>query len=145
VEVKDVPELAEGTSLIWKTCLENLWSMEEFIDRGSYLRPLNLEDFLIMMRWGIKKGNLQGIFIKIQFAFLGKPSGKCYFSIQEEKVHMGLGEIEDPHLKILSPYTLWLDVLEGKEGLDVLMSERKLKIEGNPSTLSTLKSLMRHS
>lgn len=140
---ENIPELVEGTHLIWKTCMENKWSMAEFIDKGSYLCPRNIYDFLDMLKWATDVNLINDINLSIQFIFLGAIKGKCFISIKNGNIESGVGVTNDSKLIITVPYGLWLDILHGKKDFNNLLEQRKIKLDGDISELALLQSIMR--
>ena len=101
-------------------------------------RPDTIENFMLIMPYGLNSQAFCDKEVILQFKFSGEICGSCYFKVRDGTAEATIGSSSNPDLTIESPFDVWMDIITGKaEGQQMLM-EQKYKIEGDPSLMLQL-------
>jgi multimeric flavodoxin WrbA len=123
---------------IWKTCIAQGVTLEEFREKGMVPAPDSLDSFLLLFPMGINAGAVGDRKVVLQFKFSGEVDGSCYFTIQKGTVEAKSGTSTGPDLTIEAPFNVWVDIMTGKADGRKLLLERKYKASGDISLMMQL-------
>jgi hypothetical protein len=123
---------------IWKTCVAQGVTLEEFREKGMVPAPDSLDSFLLLFPMGINAGAVGGRKVVLQFKFSGEVDGSCYFTIQKGTVGAKSGMSTGPDLTIEAPFNVWVDIMTGKADGRKLLMEQKYKATGDISLMMQL-------
>jgi len=128
-------KVASLGNLAWQTCIDEGVTMGEFQKRGMIPRPNSIETFLAIMQVGFNPEKAGKAKVSMQYNFSGQVEGSCYFSIEDGKISVGMGQIPDPDLVVETPFEVWMDILTRKaDGAQMLM-EGKYTVSGQTDLL----------
>jgi multimeric flavodoxin WrbA len=123
---------------IWKTCIAEGVTMEEFRKKEMVPRPDSLDSFLLLFPMGINAGVACDRKVVLQFKFSGEVKCCCHFTIEKGTVEANSGTSAGPDLTIEAPFNVWADIMTGKvDGWQMLM-EQKYKVSGDISLMTQL-------
>ncbi|MBN2284604.1 MAG: NAD(P)H-dependent oxidoreductase [Deltaproteobacteria bacterium] len=128
-------------NLMWKTCITEGITPQEFTERGMLPRPDSLETFLTIMAMGFKPEAAEGMQAAMQFVFSGDVSGTCHITIMDRSIKTGVGALDRPDITITSPFPVWMDIIAGKlDGTQAFM-DKQYTVEGDASILMKMNDL----
>ena len=134
----DPESIAIIGNLIWKACIAEKVTLQEFFEKGVMPRPDSLEAFMAILTRGINSeaaGEKQRI---VQFKFSGEVEASCYFTIEKKMIKATVGISDTYDIGIETPFGLWMDIMTGKvEGQDMFM-QGKYHVEGDPALMLQL-------
>jgi multimeric flavodoxin WrbA len=125
-------------NLLWKTCIAEGVTLKEFTDRKMVPRPDSIENFMMIMPYGLNSQAFCDREVILQFKFSGEICGSCYFKLRDGTVEASIGNSSNPDLTIDSPFDVWIDIITGKTEGQQMFMEQKYKIEGDPSLMLQL-------
>lgn len=122
-------------NLVWKNCIAEGVTLEEFMKKGLVPRPDSLETFMLVMAIAFNREAAGDIQATIQFNFSEAVDGSCYFTIGNGTIDPRSGQADKPSLTIDTPFDLWMDIVTGKaDGQSLFMAE-KYKVNGDMELL----------
>jgi multimeric flavodoxin WrbA len=139
----DVTFLHKMGNLMWKTCIAEGLTPKEFAEKGLAPRPDSIETFMAIMPMGFNTGAAGGVRAVIQFDFSGDVEGSCHFKIEDNKIAAYPGAAEQPDLTIKTPFSIWMDIMEGKTDGQKMFMEQKYRVLGDVSILMKMNQLFR--
>jgi NAD(P)H-dependent FMN reductase len=139
----DVTFLHKMGNLMWKTCIAEGLTPREFVEKGLAPRPDSIETFLAIMPMGFNPHAAGGVRAVIQFDFSGDVEGSCHFKIEDNKIAAFPGNADKPDLTIKTPFSLWMDIMNGKADGQKMFMEQKYKVLGDISLLMKMNQLFR--
>jgi putative sterol carrier protein len=122
-------------NLMWKSCIAEGLTVQEFAARGLPPRPDSLESFMMLMSMGFnpkKAGDTRAL---IQFEFSGEVEGVCHFKIADGVIQALDGGAAQPSLVVRSPFGVWMDILTGKGDGQKLFLSKAYTVEGDLALL----------
>jgi hypothetical protein len=130
-------------NLIWKTCIAEGLTPKEFAEKGLAPRPDSIETFMAIMPMGFNPHAAGGFKAVIQFDFSDDVEGSCHFKIEDNKIAAFPGSADKPDLTIKTPFSLWMDIMNGKADGQKMFMEQKYKVAGDISLLMKMNQLFR--
>jgi putative sterol carrier protein len=130
-------------NLMWKTCIAEGLTPKEFAEKGLAPRPDSMETFMAIMPMGFNPHAADGVRAVIQFDFSGDVEGSCHFKIEDNKIAALPGAADKPDLTIKTPFSLWMDIMNGKADGQKMFMEQKYKVAGGISLLMKMNQLFR--
>jgi putative sterol carrier protein len=128
---------------MWKTCIAEGLTPREFAERGRAPRPDSIETFMAIMPMGFNPGAADAVRAVIQFDFSGDAEGSCHFKIEDKKIAAFPGAADKPDLTIMTPFSIWMDIMDGKADGQKMFMEQKYRILGDISILMKMNQLFR--
>ncbi len=126
------PELiGQLANLMWKTCIDEGITPQEFWERRLIPRPDSIETFLSIMRHGFNPGGAAGADAVIQFDFTGENPGACQIKVKDGTIETVLSAKYEPGIVVESPFEVWMDVITGKLDPQKAFVEQKCKATGD--------------
>jgi hypothetical protein len=129
---------ADFGNAMFRTCIDEGVTLEEFFSKGMVPRPDSLRSFLIIFPMGINAAAVADRRVVLQFSFSGKVEGACYFVIEKGVVQAQEGVGDNPDLTIVSPFDVWIDIMTRKADGRQMLMERKYRAEGDISLMTQL-------
>lgn len=112
-------------NLMWKTCIAEGITPKDFGEKGLVPRPDSIETFMIMLAMGFNPQGAGDTRSTIQFDFSGDLEGVCQFRIADGKITPSAGRTDHADLTIMTPFSLWMDIMSGKlDGQQAFMDQR---------------------
>jgi multimeric flavodoxin WrbA len=141
VIIEDKEAFAKVGNLMWKTCIAEGVTPEEFREKGLTPRPDSIETFLLIMPMGFRPEGAGDTKATMQFHFSGEAQGSCYFRIENGGIKAEMGEANNPDLTIETPFEVWMDIMTGKANGQQMFMEGKYKVTGDLSLLLQMNKL----
>ncbi|MDD5711365.1 MAG: NAD(P)H-dependent oxidoreductase [Smithellaceae bacterium] len=130
---------SELANLMWKTCISEGVTPEEFRKKGIIPRPDTLENFMLLMEMAFNPQRAGDLAATIQFEFTDEEKPKeCYFKIDRGTVKAAKGRARKADLTINTPFELWMDVMSKKADGQQLFWDQQYTTEGDVSLLINL-------
>ncbi len=139
----DTAFLHEMGNLMWKTCIAEGLTPREFAEEGLAPRPYSIETFMAIMPMGVNPRAAGGIKAVIQFDFSGDIEGSCHFKIEDNKIAAFPRAADKSDLTIKTPFSLWMDIMNGKADGQKMFMEQKFKVLGDISILMRMNQIFR--
>ena len=95
------------------------------------------------MPMGFNPQAADGVKAVIQFDFSGEVEGSCHFKIEDNKIAALPVAADKPDLTIKTPFSLWMDIMNGKADGQKMFMEQKYKVLGDISLLMKMNQLFR--
>ncbi|MBN1614620.1 MAG: NAD(P)H-dependent oxidoreductase [Deltaproteobacteria bacterium] len=133
--LSDFEKTASVGNLMWRTCINEGFTLGEAQKRGLIPRPDSIETFLEVMRFGFHAKKAGDARVAMQFRFTGQVQGECYLAIEDGTLETGLGKIGSPDLTIESPFEVWMDILTRKADGQQAFLDKKYSVSGDISIL----------
>ena len=133
--VSDFKTMAAVGNIFWQTCIDEGVTPKEFYTLGMMPRPNSLESFLAVMTQGFNPKKSNGVKGCYQFVFSGDHEGPCYFTIENNEIHPGLGLASAPDITITAPFELWMDIVTKKADGPKLFMDQKYQVKGDMTLL----------
>jgi hypothetical protein len=118
-------------NLFWRTCIAEGVNPREFDARRMVPRPATLEDFLLLMPYGLNAHCAPPQGAVLQFTFTGAVPESCHFLVSQGQVTAHPGPADHPDVTIETPFALWLDVITGKADGQQLYFAQGYRVEGD--------------
>jgi multimeric flavodoxin WrbA len=115
----------------WKTCIVEAVTPKEFQDKNMAPRPDSIEEFMLLLPFGLNSETAGKRPIILQFNFTGEVTASCYFIIEKDKVSAKKGAKENPDITIRTPFEIWVDIMTGKIDGQQMFLEQKYKVDGD--------------
>lgn len=128
-------------NLMWKTCIADGITPREFNEKGLVPRPDSIETFMLIMSMGFNPRGAGDTKAVIQFDFSGDVEGSCHFRIEAGRIEALPGVDQNPDLVIMTPFSIWLDIMAGRLDGQQAFMEQKYRVSGEISILMQLKQL----
>jgi multimeric flavodoxin WrbA len=129
---------AEFGNTMFRTCIDEGVTLEEFFAKNMVPRSDSLRSFLIIFPMGINVTAIADRRVVLQFTFSGQVEGSCYFVIEKGTVQAQEGVGDNPDVTIVSPFEVWIDIMTGKADGRQMLMERKYRAEGDISLMTRL-------
>lgn len=127
----DVESFARMGNMFWRTCIDEEVTPKQFDERNMVPRPRTLDDFMMILTYGLNAGMVTGRKVLLQFKFSGAVNDACYFAVADGRVDPVAGTCDNPDLIIETPFDLWMDIMTRKaDGAQMLM-ENKYRVQGD--------------
>jgi hypothetical protein len=128
-------------NLMWKTCIAEGVTPEEFMEKRLIPRPDSLETFMTVLPIGFNRDAARNLEAVLEFRFSGDTEGVCHFRIAKGNITAVEGPAPKADLTIESPFGVWMDVTTKKlDGRQALM-EGKYKVTGDITLLLKMNAL----
>jgi len=127
----DFESFARIGNLMWKTCIEEGLTPQEFWDQGIIPRPDSIETFLSIMKYGFNSEGAAEADAVLQFDFSGKQSGTCQIKVKGGTVDAALEAQWESSIVVETPFEVWMDIITGKLDPQQAFMEQKCKAEGD--------------
>ena len=134
----DAPLFAKMTNLVFKTCITEGVTIEEFRERKMVPRPDSLDSFLLLFSRGLNAKAVGNEKVVLQFKFTGEVDEPCYFTIEKGSVGAKRGISDRPDLTIDTPFNVWMDIMTRKADGRQMFMEQKYKVHGDLSLMMRL-------
>ena len=134
----DFSTFAMVGNIVWKTCIAEGVTLQEFMKKKMVPRPDSIETFMLLMTYGLNSQGVDERQVILQFKFSGEVSGSSYFTIQKGNVEATSGISGNPDLTIESPFEVWMDIMTGKADGQQMLMEQKYKVNGDLSLMISL-------
>lgn len=133
------PELiGQLANLMWKTCVDEGITPQEFWERRVIPRPDSIETFLSIMEYGFNPAGASGSDAVLQFDFTGENPGTCQIKVKDGTVETTAGSPDEPAIVIETPFEVWMDILTGKLDPQKAFMEQKCRVTGDHEVLLKL-------
>jgi multimeric flavodoxin WrbA/putative sterol carrier protein len=141
VIVEDHKSFLEIGNLIWKTCIAECITPEEFREKGLVPRPDSIGTFMLIMPMGFNPEAARDTTATMQFDFSGEVQGSCHIVIDNGDIKAVEGTAENPNLTIETPFDVWMDIMTGKADGQQMFMEQNYKVNGDLSLLIRMNQL----
>jgi hypothetical protein len=129
--VKDPESLFIIGDVIWKTCIDENLTLQEFFEKGMKPRPDSLEAFMAISVYGFNTDAAGKEKVILQFRFSGEVEAACYFTIEKGSIKSTVGSIDTYDIAIETPFEVWMDILTGKADGREMFMEQKYRVDGD--------------
>ena len=129
--VIDFYTLSQVGNSFWKTCIAEGVTPKEFGEKNMVPRPDSLENFMIILPFGLNAEAVGTRKVILQFNFLDDVTGSCWFMIQKDKISAEEGRKDKPDITIETPFELWMDIMTGKTDGQQMFMDQKYKVDGD--------------
>ncbi len=129
---------AEMGNLFWKTCIAEKVTPKEFQEKNMVPRPDSLENFMLLLPFGLNSKAAGDRKVILQFNFSGEVEDSCYFVIEKSNIDAKKGIRENPDLTIETPFNVWMDIMTRKADGQRMFMEQKYKVNGDISLMIRL-------
>jgi putative sterol carrier protein len=128
-------------NLMWKTCIAEGITPEEFMEKRLIPRPDSLETFMTVLPFGFNGDAARDLDAVLEFRFSGETEGSCHFRITRGIIAAVEGPAQNPDLTIESPFEVWMDVMTKKQDGRQAFMEGKYKVSGDFTLLLRMNQL----
>jgi putative sterol carrier protein len=126
------PELiGQLANIMWRTCIEEGLTPQEFWDKGIMPRPDSIETFLSIMKYGFNSDGAAEADAVLQFDFSGEHPGSCQIKVEGGTIDTASGAQYEPSIVIETPFEVWMDIITGKLDPQQAFMEQKCKATGD--------------
>jgi putative sterol carrier protein len=133
------PELiGRLANIMWKTCIDEGLTPQEFWDRRIIPRPDSIETFLSIMKSGFNPTGAAEANAVLQFDFTGANSGTCQIKVKDRTIETAMGAQDEPSIVIEAPFEVWMDIITNKLDPQQAFMEQKCKATGDYEVLLKL-------
>jgi multimeric flavodoxin WrbA len=130
--------MAKITNEFWKTCIEEKVTPKEFQEKRMVPRIDSLENFMLLLPFGLNIKAVGNNRFILQFKFSGVVEGSCYFTIDKGNIYSKMGVSAHPDLTIETPFALWIDIMNDKLDGQRMFMEQAYKVTGDISLMIQL-------
>ena len=134
----DAEHFAVMANAIWKTCIAEKVSLQEFAEQKMIPRPDSLESFLQIFPAGLNARAVNDRKVVLQFKFSGEITEPCYFTIERGKIDATGGISESADVTIEAPFAIWIDIMTNKADNQQMLMEQKYRVSGDVPLLMQL-------
>ena len=127
----DTERFAKLGNMFWKTCIAEGVTPKKFQEEEMIPRPDSLENFMLILPFGLNSAAAGDRRIILQFRFSGEVEDPCYFVIEKDNIEAKEGISENPELTIDTPFEVWMDIITRKADGQKLFMEQKYKVNGD--------------
>jgi hypothetical protein len=127
----DARRLSIIGNMMWRTCIAENVSPDEFFAKGMKPRPDSLEDFMTVGVFGLNRQAAGDKKVFLQFVFTDPLPGACYFTIEKEAVQAAAGFCDACDIAITTSFGLWMDIVTGKAEGREMVAQKKVHIHGD--------------
>jgi multimeric flavodoxin WrbA/putative sterol carrier protein len=125
-------------NFMWRTCINEHVTLEEFFKQGMKPRPDSLEGFMEISKYGLNTEVAKVKKVIVQFRFTGEVEASCYFTIENGTIKSTIGTSDSYDIAIETPFELWMDIMTGKADGGEMFMQRKYQVDGDPAMMLTL-------
>ncbi|MBS3810160.1 MAG: NAD(P)H-dependent oxidoreductase, partial [Desulfobacterales bacterium] len=125
-------------NLYWKTCINEGVTPKKFQEKKMIPRPESLEDFMIILPFGLNSEAAGDREMILQFNFSGDVNDSCYFTVRTGEVEAEQGSFPNPDITISTPFGLWMDIMTRKADGRQMFMEQKYTVSGDLEKMTQL-------